>query len=91
MHFCPNIIPISLVAHCQKYGVVHTAAVWCQDPVISDYFCKCSECIEKQRQSSFINSLLEDQCLRRAGQSRVSILVQLGLTIKAVIKQLANI
>ncbi|XP_048852409.1 short transient receptor potential channel 3 isoform X1 [Brienomyrus brachyistius] len=55
--FSPDITPIILAAHCQKYEVVHmllTKGARIERP--HDYFCKCAECAEKQRKDSFSHS-----------------------------------
>ncbi|KAJ8269378.1 hypothetical protein COCON_G00119850, partial [Conger conger] len=55
--FSPDITPIILAAHCQKYEVVHmllTKGARIERP--HDYFCKCSDCNEKQREDSFSHS-----------------------------------
>ncbi|KAJ8382373.1 hypothetical protein SKAU_G00031510 [Synaphobranchus kaupii] len=55
--FSPDITPIILAAHCQKYEVVHmllTKGARIERP--HDYFCKCADCTEKQRKDSFRHS-----------------------------------
>ncbi|XP_023651748.1 short transient receptor potential channel 3 isoform X2 [Paramormyrops kingsleyae] len=55
--FSPDITPVILAAHCQKYEVVHmllTKGARIERP--HDYFCKCAECAEKQRKDSFSHS-----------------------------------
>ncbi|KAA0709782.1 Short transient receptor potential channel 3 [Triplophysa tibetana] len=55
--FSPDITPIILAAHCQKYEVVHMLLMKgarIEQP--HDYFCKCAECTEKQRKDSFSHS-----------------------------------
>ncbi|XP_016113048.1 short transient receptor potential channel 3-like [Sinocyclocheilus grahami] len=55
--FSPDITPIILAAHCQKYEVVHMLLMKgarIEQP--HDYFCKCADCTEKQRKDSFSHS-----------------------------------
>ncbi|KPP71643.1 short transient receptor potential channel 3-like [Scleropages formosus] len=55
--FSPDITPVILAAHCQKYEVVHmllTRGARIERP--HDYFCKCAECAEKQRKDPFSHS-----------------------------------
>ncbi|XP_035272592.1 short transient receptor potential channel 3 isoform X1 [Anguilla anguilla] len=55
--FSPDITPVILAAHCQKYEVVHmllTKGARIERP--HDYFCKCADCTEKQRKDSFSHS-----------------------------------
>ncbi|XP_039511054.1 short transient receptor potential channel 3 [Pimephales promelas] len=55
--FSPDITPIILAAHCQKYEVVHMLLMKgarIEQP--HDYFCKCAECTEKQRKDAFSHS-----------------------------------
>jgi hypothetical protein len=55
--FSPCITPIILAAHCQKYEVVRMLllkGVRIERP--HDYFCKCGDCMEKQRHDSFRHS-----------------------------------
>ncbi|XP_035283446.1 short transient receptor potential channel 3-like isoform X4 [Anguilla anguilla] len=55
--FSSDITPIILAAHCQKYEVVHmllTKGVRIERP--HDYFCKCTDCTEKQHDDSFSHS-----------------------------------
>nr|BAF76428.1 transient receptor potential cation channel, subfamily C, member 3, short isoform [Bos taurus] len=55
--FSPDITPIILAAHCQKYEVVHMLLMKgarIEQP--HDYFCKCGDCTEKQRHDSFSHS-----------------------------------
>ncbi|KAK2904159.1 short transient receptor potential channel 7-like [Channa argus] len=55
--FSHDITPIILAAHCQEYEIVHillTKGARIERP--HDYFCKCSECVEKQKKDSFSHS-----------------------------------
>ncbi|XP_043828661.1 short transient receptor potential channel 3 isoform X6 [Dromiciops gliroides] len=55
--FSPDITPVILAAHCQKYEVVHmllTKGARIERP--HDYFCKCPDCADKQRRDSFSHS-----------------------------------
>uniref|UniRef100_A0A669BSP4 Transient receptor potential cation channel subfamily C member 7 n=1 Tax=Oreochromis niloticus TaxID=8128 RepID=A0A669BSP4_ORENI len=55
--FSHDITPIVLAAHCQEYEIVHillTKGARIERP--HDYFCKCSECVEKQKKDSFSHS-----------------------------------
>ncbi|KAJ8372093.1 hypothetical protein AAFF_G00294570 [Aldrovandia affinis] len=55
--FSPDITPVVLAAHCQKYEVVHmllSRGARIERP--HDYFCKCAECAEKQRKDAFSHS-----------------------------------
>uniref|UniRef100_A0A8C6K8Y4 Transient receptor potential cation channel subfamily C member 7 n=1 Tax=Nothobranchius furzeri TaxID=105023 RepID=A0A8C6K8Y4_NOTFU len=55
--FSHDITPIILAAHCQEYEIVHillTKGTRIERP--HDYFCKCSECVEKQKKDSFSHS-----------------------------------
>ncbi|KAM8976276.1 short transient receptor potential channel 6 [Pelodytes ibericus] len=55
--FSQDITPIILAAHCQEYEIVHTLlrkGARIERP--HDYFCKCSECSEKQKHDSFSHS-----------------------------------
>ncbi|XP_025060480.1 short transient receptor potential channel 3 isoform X3 [Alligator sinensis] len=55
--FSPDITPIILAAHCQKYEVVHMLLLKgtrIERP--HDYFCKCNDCTEKQKHDSFSHS-----------------------------------
>ncbi|XP_067849330.1 short transient receptor potential channel 3 isoform X5 [Heptranchias perlo] len=55
--FSPDITPIILAAHCQKYEVVHMLLMkGARIEKPHDYFCKCSECVEKQKHDSFSHS-----------------------------------
>ncbi|KAM3867164.1 dedicator of cytokinesis protein 2-like [Diretmus argenteus] len=55
--FSHDVTPIILAAHCQEYEIVHillTRGARIERP--HDYFCKCAECVEKQRKDSFSHS-----------------------------------
>lgn len=55
--FSHDVTPIILAAHCQEYEIVHillTKGARIERP--HDYFCKCSECVEKQKIDSFSHS-----------------------------------
>ncbi|XP_008418486.1 short transient receptor potential channel 7b [Poecilia reticulata] len=55
--FSHDITPIILAAHCQEYEIVHillTKGARIERP--HDYFCKCLECVEKQKKDSFSHS-----------------------------------
>nr|DBA32495.1 TPA: hypothetical protein GDO54_000283 [Pyxicephalus adspersus] len=55
--FSQDITPIILAAHCQEYEIVHTLlrkGARIERP--HDYFCKCSECSEKQKHDAFSHS-----------------------------------
>ncbi|TRY91328.1 hypothetical protein DNTS_030137, partial [Danionella cerebrum] len=55
--FSPDITPIILAAHCQKYEVVHMLLLkGARIERPHDYFCKCADCLEKQRKDSFSHS-----------------------------------
>uniref|UniRef100_A0A8C1QHZ1 Transient receptor potential cation channel, subfamily C, member 3 n=1 Tax=Cyprinus carpio TaxID=7962 RepID=A0A8C1QHZ1_CYPCA len=55
--FSPDITPIILAAHCQKYEVVHMLLIkGARIERPHDYFCKCADCTEKQRKDSFSHS-----------------------------------
>ncbi|XP_058653471.1 short transient receptor potential channel 3 isoform X1 [Onychostoma macrolepis] len=55
--FSPDITPIILAAHCQKYEVVHMLLIkGAKIERPHDYFCKCADCTEKQRKDSFSHS-----------------------------------
>ncbi|XP_063314466.1 short transient receptor potential channel 3 isoform X1 [Pelobates fuscus] len=55
--FSPDITPIILAAHCQKYEVVHMLLIkGAKIERPHDYFCKCSDCTEKQKHDSFSHS-----------------------------------
>ncbi|KAM5245482.1 short transient receptor potential channel 6 isoform 2-T2 [Ctenodactylus gundi] len=55
--FSHDVTPIILAAHCQEYEIVHTLlrkGARIERP--HDYFCKCSECNQKQKNDSFSHS-----------------------------------
>ncbi|KAI3351734.1 hypothetical protein L3Q82_020567, partial [Scortum barcoo] len=55
--FSHDVTPVILAAHCQEYEIVHillTKGARIERP--HDYFCKCTECIEKQKKDSFSHS-----------------------------------
>ncbi|XP_029703499.1 short transient receptor potential channel 7b isoform X2 [Takifugu rubripes] len=55
--FSHDVTPIILAAHCQEYEIVHillTKGARIVRP--HDYFCKCAECVEKQKKDSFSHS-----------------------------------
>ncbi|KAK1342298.1 hypothetical protein QTO34_015054 [Cnephaeus nilssonii] len=55
--FSPDITPIILAAHCQKYEVVHMLLLrGARIERPHDYFCKCGDCTDKQRRDSFSHS-----------------------------------
>ncbi|OCT97102.1 hypothetical protein XELAEV_18009325mg [Xenopus laevis] len=55
--FSPDITPIILAAHCQKYEVVHMLLIkGAKIERPHDYFCKCSDCTENQKHDSFSHS-----------------------------------
>ncbi|NXF93735.1 TRPC7 protein, partial [Eubucco bourcierii] len=55
--FSHDITPIILAAHCQEYEIVHILLLkGARIERPHDYFCKCSECMEKQRKDSFSHS-----------------------------------
>ncbi|XP_065692723.2 short transient receptor potential channel 3 isoform X3 [Patagioenas fasciata] len=55
--FSPDITPIILAAHCQKYEVVHMLLMkGARIERPHDYFCKCNDCTEKQKHDSFSHS-----------------------------------
>ncbi|KAM4709595.1 short transient receptor potential channel 3 [Discoglossus pictus] len=55
--FSPDITPIILAAHCQKYEVVHMLLIkGARIERPHDYFCKCGDCTEKQKHDSFSHS-----------------------------------
>ncbi|MGH0143673.1 UNVERIFIED_CONTAM: hypothetical protein FKN15_029769 [Acipenser sinensis] len=55
--FSPDITPIILAAHCQKYEVVHMLLMkGARIEKPHDYFCKCNDCMEKQRIDAFSHS-----------------------------------
>lgn len=55
--FSHDVTPVILAAHCQEYEIVHillTKGARIERP--HDYFCKCLECVEKQKKDSFSHS-----------------------------------
>ncbi|KAG8511224.1 Short transient receptor potential channel 3 [Galemys pyrenaicus] len=55
--FSPDITPIILAAHCQKYEVVHTLLLkGARIERPHDYFCRCADCGGRQRRDSFSHS-----------------------------------
>ncbi|XP_061691269.1 short transient receptor potential channel 7-like isoform X4 [Syngnathoides biaculeatus] len=55
--FSHDVTPVILAAHCQEYEIVHillTKGARIERP--HDYFCKCAECVEKQKKDSFSHS-----------------------------------
>lgn len=55
--FSPDITPIILAAHCQKYEVVHMLLMkGARIEKPHDYFCKCNDCVEKQKHDAFNHS-----------------------------------
>ncbi|NXV11283.1 TRPC7 protein, partial [Cepphus grylle] len=55
--FSHDITPIILAAHCQEYEIVHILLLkGARIERPHDYFCKCNECIEKQKKDSFSHS-----------------------------------
>uniref|UniRef100_A0A8D0H8Y0 Transient receptor potential cation channel subfamily C member 6 n=1 Tax=Sphenodon punctatus TaxID=8508 RepID=A0A8D0H8Y0_SPHPU len=55
--FSHDVTPIILAAHCHEYEIVHTLlrkGARIERP--HDYFCKCSECNQKQKHDSFSHS-----------------------------------
>ncbi|GAB0180632.1 short transient receptor potential channel 6 [Grus japonensis] len=55
--FSHDVTPIILAAHCHEYEIVHTLlrkGARIDRP--HDYFCKCSECNQKQKHDSFSHS-----------------------------------
>ncbi|XP_078509345.1 short transient receptor potential channel 7 [Lissotriton helveticus] len=55
--FSHDVTPIILAAHCQEYEIVHILLIkGARIERPHDYFCKCNECIEKQRRDSFSHS-----------------------------------
>ncbi|CAN9514987.1 unnamed protein product [Ophioblennius macclurei] len=55
--FSHDVTPVILAAHCQEYEIVHillSKGARIERP--HDYFCKCSECIDKQKKDSFSHS-----------------------------------
>ncbi|XP_038867572.1 short transient receptor potential channel 3-like [Salvelinus namaycush] len=63
--FSPDITPIILAAHCQKYEVVHMLLLkGARIERPHDYFCKCPECTEKQGKDAFSHSRLRINAYR---------------------------
>ncbi|XP_036431605.1 short transient receptor potential channel 7b [Colossoma macropomum] len=55
--FSQDVTPVILAAHCQEYEIVHILLMkGARIERPHDYFCKCSECTEKQRRDSFSHS-----------------------------------
>uniref|UniRef100_A0A4W4E3M6 Transient receptor ion channel domain-containing protein n=1 Tax=Electrophorus electricus TaxID=8005 RepID=A0A4W4E3M6_ELEEL len=55
--FSQDVTPVILAAHCQEYEIVHTLLVkGARIEKPHDHFCKCAECMEKQKQDSFSHS-----------------------------------
>uniref|UniRef100_A0A8C3MXR3 Uncharacterized protein n=1 Tax=Geospiza parvula TaxID=87175 RepID=A0A8C3MXR3_GEOPR len=55
--FSHDITPIILAAHCQEYEIVHILLLkGARIERPHDYFCKCNECMEKQKKDSFSHS-----------------------------------
>ncbi|XP_064422911.1 short transient receptor potential channel 7 isoform X2 [Latimeria chalumnae] len=55
--FSHDITPIILAAHCQEYEIVHILLLkGARIERPHDYFCKCHECMDKQRRDSFSHS-----------------------------------
>lgn len=55
--FSHDVTPVILAAHCQEYEIVHillSKGARIERP--HDYFCKCSECVEKQKKDAFSHS-----------------------------------
>lgn len=55
--FSHDVTPIILAAHCLEYEIVHillTKGARIERP--HDYFCKCAECVDKQKKDSFSHS-----------------------------------
>ncbi|XP_029442036.1 short transient receptor potential channel 3 isoform X2 [Rhinatrema bivittatum] len=55
--FSPDVTPIILAAHCQRYEVVHmllSRGARIERP--HDYFCKCTDCADKQQHDAFSHS-----------------------------------
>uniref|UniRef100_A0A672S0B7 Transient receptor potential cation channel, subfamily C, member 7a n=1 Tax=Sinocyclocheilus grahami TaxID=75366 RepID=A0A672S0B7_SINGR len=58
-HFSQDVTPMILAAHCKEYEIVQILLLkgaCIEKP--HNYFCKCSECAEKQKQDSFSRSQL---------------------------------
>ncbi|CAB1352807.1 unnamed protein product [Coregonus sp. 'balchen'] len=55
--FSHDVTPVILAAHCQEYEIVHTLLMkGARIEKPHDYFCKCSECHDKQCRDSFSHS-----------------------------------
>ncbi|MBN3308521.1 TRPC7 protein, partial [Amia calva] len=55
--FSHDVTPVILAAHCQEYEIVHILLMkGARIEKPHDYFCKCHECMEKQRKDSFSHS-----------------------------------
>ncbi|MEE6479264.1 hypothetical protein FKM82_012193 [Ascaphus truei] len=55
--FSHDITPIILAAHCQEYEIVHILLLkGAKIDKPHDYFCKCQQCVEKQKEDSFSHS-----------------------------------
>lgn len=55
--FSHDVTPVILAAHCQEYEIVHILLMkGARIERPHDYFCKCMECMEKQRRDSFSHS-----------------------------------
>ncbi|XP_066524115.1 short transient receptor potential channel 7b [Hoplias malabaricus] len=55
--FSQDVTPVILAAHCQEYEIVHILLIkGARIERPHDYFCKCCECMEKQRRDSFSHS-----------------------------------
>ncbi|XP_060935927.1 short transient receptor potential channel 7b isoform X1 [Limanda limanda] len=55
--FSHDVTPVILAAHCQEYEIVHILLMkGARIERPHDYFCKCSECFDKQKQDSFSHS-----------------------------------
>uniref|UniRef100_A0A672TCD7 Short transient receptor potential channel 7-like n=1 Tax=Sinocyclocheilus grahami TaxID=75366 RepID=A0A672TCD7_SINGR len=55
--FSQDITPMILSAHCKEYEIVHILLLkGARIEKPHDYFCKCGECAEKQKQDSFSHS-----------------------------------
>ncbi|AWP12025.1 putative short transient receptor potential channel 7-like [Scophthalmus maximus] len=55
--FSHDVTPVILASHCQEYEIVHillTKGARIERP--HDYFCKCLECVEKQKKDAFSHS-----------------------------------
>uniref|UniRef100_A0A8B9GXF5 Transient receptor potential cation channel, subfamily C, member 7b n=1 Tax=Astyanax mexicanus TaxID=7994 RepID=A0A8B9GXF5_ASTMX len=55
--FSQDVTPVILASHCQEYEIVHILLMkGARIERPHDYFCKCHECMEKQRRDSFSHS-----------------------------------